>query len=375
MNTQRTALIYTDGYLAYHLRDDHPLQQRRLKMAFRLMQACGLIAPNGPVDWIEPQPATKEQIRRAHTPDYVETVKQGLAGARTGDLRRYGLGPGDTPAFEGMYDAAALISGGTVEAARLVLRGEYDIAFNLGGGVNHHAHPDHASGFGIFNDLAVGIHELLENGVSRVAYIDIDVHHGDGVQACFYDDPRVMTISLHESGRYLYPGTGFPNEIGSGAARGTSINLPFLPHTGDAVWHDGFDAVVPAALERFQPEAVMLQLGADAHWEDPLAHLLLTSQGWMKTVEKLLVLSAGKPLVVTGGGGYNLRTVARLWTLVTALCAGVELPNAVPVDIAAEYGIPALHDTDTPEIAAEGQEKARQYREDQVARLRELGVL
>jgi acetoin utilization protein AcuC len=368
---RRTVFLYTDDFLSYDLGPQHPLQQRRLQMVYRLLRAYGVLAPDGPVDWIEPKPATEEEILRVHTPDFVDAVRRAGAGERGPQINRYGLGPGDTPAFDGMYEAAALYAGGTVEAARLVLSGKYDAAFNVSGGL-HHAHPDHASGFCTFNDLAMGIHELLRGGLSRVVYIDIDVHHGDGVQACFYDDPRVLTISLHESGNYLYPGTGFPEELGTGAAKGTSLNLPYYPYTLDDVWHDGFDAFLPAALERFQPAAFVLQLGADAHWEDPLAHLLMTSQGWMLAVEKLLTLAESKPLVVTGGGGYNLRTVARLWTMVTVLCAGVTLPNEVPADYTAEYGIPTLHDTQVPEIEEDVKQKSRAYMEEQVGKLKAL---
>jgi acetoin utilization protein AcuC len=374
----RTAFLYTDDFLSYRLGEKHPLQQRRLQMVYRLLRAYGVLAPDGPVDWLEPKPATEEEILRVHTPEFVEAVhrasKSDMAPVSQDYLSRYGLGPGDTPAFPGMYEAAALYAGGTVDAARLVLSGKYDAAFNVAGGL-HHAHPDHASGFCTFNDLAMGIHELLRGGLSRVVYVDIDVHHGDGVQACFYDDPRVLAISLHESGQYLYPGTGFPDEIGEGAARGTSLNLPFMPYTLDDVWHDGFDAFLPAALEKFAPEAFVLQLGADAHWDDPLAHVALSSQGWMHAVEKLLKLAEGKPVIVTGGGGYNLRTVARLWTMVTATCAGIELPNEVPADCAAEYGIPTLHDAQVPTTDEETQQKTRSYMEDQARKLKNLAGL
>lgn len=374
----RTAFLYTDDFLAYRLGDKHPLQQRRLQMVYRLLGAYGVLAPDGPVDWLEPNRATEEEILRVHTPEYVEAVQRAgnsaAAPVSRDYLSRYGLGPGDTPAFPGMYEAAALYAGGTVDAARLVLSGKYEAAFNVAGGL-HHAHPDHASGFCTFNDLAMGIHELLRGGLSRVVYVDIDVHHGDGVQACFYDDPRVLTISLHESGQYLYPGTGFPDEIGEGAARGTSLNLPFMPYTLDDVWQDGFDAFLPAALEKFAPEAFVLQLGADAHWDDPLAHVALSSQGWMRAVEKLLKLAEGKPLIVTGGGGYNLRTVARLWTMVTAACAGIELPNDVPADYAAEYGIPTLHDAQVPTTDGDVQQRTRAYVEEQVRRLKNLAGL
>jgi len=372
MPAPRTAFLYTDDFLSYNLGPKHPLQQTRLQMVHRLLGVYGMFAPDGPVDWVTPAPATEDEILQVHTPDYVEAVHRAGGGDNSRYLAaRYGLGPGgDTPAFPGLYEAAALYAGGTVEAARLVLSGRYDMAFNVAGGL-HHALPDRASGFCTFNDLAMGIYELLDGGCARVAYIDIDVHHGDGVQACFYDDPRVLTVSLHESGRTLFPGTGFPDEIGEGDARGTSLNVPFAPYTTDEVWHEAFDAIVPDALARFRPDALVLQLGADAHWQDPLAHLLLSSHGWMATVDKLLALGAGKPIVVTGGGGYNIRTVARLWTMVQARCAGIELPDAVPPAYDGMYNVPRLHDTETPPVEPAVRDETRAYAQEQVRLLRE----
>ncbi|GAB4468999.1 MAG: acetoin utilization protein AcuC [Armatimonadaceae bacterium] len=340
---RRTAFIYSDEFLSYKLGQSHPLQQRRLQMVYRLLDAYGALAPAGPIVPLEPVAATEAEIRQVHTQDFVEAVRRAGNGERGEFLNRYGLGPGDTPAFPQMYEAAALYAGGSVQAARLVLSGEYDAVFNVAGGL-HHAHPDHASGFCTFNDLAMACHVFLDAGLERVIYVDMDVHHGDGVQACFYDDSRVLTVSLQEAYGRFYPGTGFPQEIGTGRGVGYSVNVPYYPYTEDDVWHTGFDAVVPEAFRRFQPQAVVLQFGADAHWGDPLAHLMLSSHGWMRGVEKLLALSEGLPLVVTGGGGYNLKTVARLWAMVTAQCAGLELPNTIPDAYAKEYGIPSLHD-------------------------------
>ncbi len=367
------AFLYTDDFIAYNLGSKHPLQQKRLQMVQQLLGVYGLLSPGGPVDWVTPTPATEDEIRRVHTPDYVEAVQRASRGDDSRFLAKYGLGPnGDTPAFEGMYEAAALYAGGTVDAARLVLSGQYHTAFNVAGGL-HHAMPGRASGFCTFNDLALGIHTLLDGGCDRVAYIDIDAHHGDGVQACFYDDPRVLTVSFHESGRFLFPGTGFPDEVGDGEARSTKLNVPLYPYTTDEVWHEAFDAVVPDALTRFAPDALVLQLGADAHWEDPLAHLMLSSRGWIAAVDKLLTLGQNKPIVVTGGGGYNLRTVARLWTLVQARCAGVtDLPDEVPEAYDALYNLPRLHDTKEPNVAPAVRAEARAYAREQVALLKKL---
>lgn len=363
---RKTAFLYSDLFLSYNLGPRHPLKQTRLKMVCDLLDAYQLLAPTGPIALLEPQAATSEEIERVHTKDFVDMVRRAGNGYRGSDLNRYGLGPGDTPAFDGMYEAAALYAGGTAHAARLVLSGEYGAAFNVAGGL-HHAHPDHASGFCTFNDLAIGIHALLDGGLHRVAYIDIDAHHGDGVQACFYDDPRVLTISLHESGKYLYPGTGFPDETGDGEAEGTSLNVPFAPYTGDDIWHEAFDAVVPPALAAFAPDALVLQIGADAHAGDPLAHLMLSSQGWMRAIDKLLLLAEGLPLVVTGGGGYNVQTVARLWAMTTARLAGITPDDAVPPAYARQHGFTSLHDKDAPAVSSAQEQQAREYARMQVA--------
>ncbi|MES2460928.1 MAG: acetoin utilization protein AcuC, partial [Armatimonadota bacterium] len=375
---RRTAFLYTDDFLAYNLGGKHPLQQTRLQMVHRLIGAYGLYSPDGPVDWITPQSATDDEIALVHMPEFIEAVQRASradeAPVSVSYLKQYGLGPGDTPAFPHMYEAAALYAGGTIDAARLVLSGDYGAAFNVAGGL-HHAHPDRASGFCTFNDLAMGIHTLLQGGCERVAYIDIDAHHGDGVQDCFYDDGRVLTVSLHQSpellvnGRAFFPGTGMPREIGVGDGEGTSINVPLYPYTDDMVWHAAFDAVVPRAVERFAPDAYVLQLGADAHFQDPLTHLQLTSQGWMEAVAKLLALADGKPVVVTGGGGYNIRTVARLWTMVQAMCAGVALPDTVPASYDAMYNIPRLQDTELPRIDAKIRDEAHAYAASQVEEL------
>jgi len=371
---RKTAFLYTDEFLSYRLGDKHPLQQRRLQMVHRLLDAYGAFSPGGPVDDLTPTPAPDEALAAVHTPGYLDAVRRaGRGEARAGELQRYGLGPGDTPAFPGIYESAALYAGGSRDAANLLIAGDYEIAFNVAGGL-HHAHPDRASGFCTFNDLALAANAFLAAGYARVAYVDIDVHHGDGVQACFWDDPRVLTVSLHESGRFLFPGTGEAEEVGGPDAQGTALNVPFFPYTRDDVWHEAFDAAVLPVLTRFRPEALVLQLGADAHWDDPLAHLQLSSRGWMEAVRKLLDFGREMPIVVTGGGGYNLKTVARLWTMVQAECAGLSLPDAVPATFAQEYGISHLHDTSAPPPSAgdEAQKDAKEFARAQVALLRGL---
>jgi len=359
--SRRTAFLYTDELLTYDLGSKHPLQQRRLQLVDRQLERLGAFPPPAPnnggaIVRLAPTAIDEDLLGRVHTAEYLEVVRQASKGTYGLDLRRFGLGPGDTPAFAGMWEASKLYAGGTVDAAKLVLSGDAEIAFNVAGGL-HHAHPWKAYGFCVFNDLALGITALLEGGKERVMYVDIDVHHGDGVQVCHWEDPRVLTLSLHESGRWLFPGTGFPEEIGGPNAQGTAINVPFAPNTGDAVWWDAFEQVVPEAFARFQPQALVLQLGADAHFGDPLAHLQITSRTWMRVVEALLTLGKDIPIVVTGGGGYNIATVERLWTMVALTCAGLPVPES-------------LHDTEVPVYDPGQQATARAYADAQVEALK-----
>jgi acetoin utilization deacetylase AcuC-like enzyme len=228
--------------------------------------------------WTKTPPAIDEsELRRVHTPEYIEVVRQLSASAPIMDAHRWGFSPyGDNPPFVGMWEAALAYTRATVAAAYAVRDGA-PLAINITGGL-HHALPNRASGFCIFNDPAIAVHILRER-FERVAYLDIDLHHGDGVQWIFYRDPSVLTVSIHEGGRWLFPGRGEANELGEGAAEGTSINIPLAPYTDDALWQRAFEAVVPRAFERFQPEALVLQMGCDPHFLDPLGHLCLTAQG------------------------------------------------------------------------------------------------
>lgn len=350
---RKTAFLYTDAFLAYDLGGKHPLQQRRLQLVDRKLESLGAFAH---ITRVTPTEATENILAHVHTKEYLEVVRRASTPGHGLDVRRFGLGPGDTPAFPGMWEASCLYAGGSVDAAKLVLSGEAEIAFNVAGGL-HHAHPGKAHGFCVFNDLALAITTFLEAGLERVMYVDIDVHHGDGVQVCHWEDPRVLTLSLHEAGRWLFPGTGGVEETGGENAPGSAINVPYAPYSGDEIWWHGFEQVVPEAFTRFAPQALVLQLGADAHFADPLAHLQVTSRTWLRAVETLLELGKDIPVVVTGGGGYNIATVERLWTLVTLTCAGLPCPDT-------------LHDREVPQLDAEQQRTARVYLESQLDALR-----
>ena len=239
--------------------------------------------------------------------------------------QRYGLGTSDNPVFPGMHEIAAWVAMASVEAARRVWTGDAQRACNISGGL-HHAMPSYTSGFCVYNDVALAIRWLLDNGCERVGYVDVDVHHGDGVQAIFYDDPRVMTVSLHETPAYLFPGTGFPNEIGGRGAEGTAVNVALPPGSTDADWLRAFHAVVPQVLRAHKPSVLVTQHGCDSHRQDPLADLNLTLDGQRASYFALASLAdelCGGRWVCTGGGGYAvLDVVPRAWTHLLGIVSG-----------------------------------------------------
>lgn len=327
----RAGLILCPQAATYDFGPQHPLRPERVLLTWELIEAYGLDRhPN--VDRLGCPQASDEEIALVHTPEFIDATRRAGAG-EAGDWSRFGYGPGDNPVFEGMHDAAAIVCGASIEAARAVLDGSAAHAFNAAGGL-HHAMPARASGFCVYDDPAVAIAWMLRRGVERIAYVDVDVHHGDGPQAIFYDEPRVLTISLHESGEYLFPGTGFVEESGSGAAEGTKVNVPLAPGTGDAGWLRAFGAVVPPLLRSFDPEVIVTQLGCDTHYTDPLAHLRLTTRAYREAYASLHGLAhdvAEGRWVATGGGGYQWATVApRAWTMAFAEMAGVEPADELP---------------------------------------------
>lgn len=319
--------VYHPDYRTYHFGPDHPFTPMRLTMLFELLEALG-VAPEQPVT---PAIATREEIRWVHREDFVSQVEAASNGSPKADARQYGLGTSDVPIFAGMDAAARTLVGGTLTAARLVIAGDTKRALQMGGGL-HHAQHALAAGFCVYNDLSVAIHALRRAG-HRVAYLDVDVHHGDGVQWLHYDDPDVLTISLHETGRFLYPGTGGIDEFGKGAGHGASLNLPLAPYTEDASYLDAFERVVPDALAHFKPDVLLVQCGADAHFRDPLADLMLTTRAYEKLFRRILDLAdryAGGHLVCAAGGGYDLDATIRVWALLYHVMHGLALPDALP---------------------------------------------
>jgi acetoin utilization protein AcuC len=328
----RVSLVWTDDYIAYDFGEQHPLQPIRVKLTVELIRALGL---DKSAKVILPRPATRAELESIHSPAYIDAV-MAVDDAYHGPFGDYGYNigvTGDNPAFPHMHDASALVAGGAIVGAEEVWSGRAEHAFVPAGGL-HHAMREKAWGFCIYNDPALAIRWLLENGAARVAYVDVDVHHGDGVQAAFYDDPRVLTISLHETGSYLFPGTGFAEEVGAGDAEGTKVNVALPPFTFDDAYRRAFERVVPPLVESFKPDVLVTQLGCDTHATDPLAHFALTTRTyrWLATQLHQLAhsVSEGRWLA-TGGGGYQLYSVVpRAWTIYFADMVGQELPDEIP---------------------------------------------
>jgi acetoin utilization protein AcuC len=332
-----TLVVWDDGLLEYDL-GDHPLDPVRVELTIALARSLGVL--DRPGVWVEPpEPADEATLRMVHRPEYLAAVKAAPREGARGDLTGgsgftgWGLGTVDNPIFERMHEASADVAGATVAAVEAVWRGQVKRAVNIAGGL-HHAMPDRASGFCVYNDPAIGIARLLALGAQRVAYVDIDVHHGDGVQEIFWDDPRVLTVSLHESPLTLFPGTGFPSETGGEGAAGTAVNVALPPGTGDAGWLRAFHAVVPSLLRGFRPQVLVTQCGADTHRLDPLANLELTVDGQRAAYLALRALAdelCDQRWVATGGGGYALvEAVPRAWTHLLAIATGDPLDPATP---------------------------------------------
>ncbi|MFC7329285.1 acetoin utilization protein AcuC [Marinactinospora rubrisoli] len=318
-------VAWDEKLTSYNFGPQHPMAPVRVELTMALSRELGVFdAPN--VSFIPVEPADDELLKLVHDAGYIEAVKR--AGTTLEPDDPYSLGTSDNPVFPRMHDAAALVSGASVAAARAVWNGESEHAVNISGGL-HHAMPGHAWGFCVYNDAALAIAWLLEQGAKRVAYVDVDVHHGDGVQTMFYDDPRVLTISLHESPLTLFPGTGRADEIGGPHAEGYAVNVALPAGTNDPMWLRAFHAVVPPLLREFQPEVLVTQHGCDTHALDPLANLVLSLDGQRRTYQALHQLAketAAGRWVVLGGGGYELvQVVPRAWSHLMAEVAGAPL--------------------------------------------------
>jgi len=370
--SERVELVwYGDDVAWYDHGPQHPLRPARVILTRQLIHDYGIIDGTRVLE-TPARDATVDELLLVHDESYVDAVTRAGHGEK-GPWGLYGFGPGDNPLFRHMHEASARVAGASLAAAEAVFSGRAQHAFNPAGGL-HHAMPGRASGFCVYDDPALAIAWLLEQGVAKVAYVDVDVHHGDGPQEIFYRDPRVLTISLHQDGRTLFPGTGSVNELGDGDARGTKVNVPLPPRTGDEGWLDAFRRIVPPLVEAFEPEVLVTQLGCDSHQSDPLANLMLTTAAYREAASVLHDLAhrvAGGRWIATGGGGYQWATVVpRAWTIYFAEMAGAEIPDELPpawIERAAEEAGSSVPDRLTeppweglgPEAVAEVVEKVR----------------
>lgn len=311
--------LYGAGELQYRFHEHHPFNQHRLVVTADLLETLGALSKSR---MIQPRPASRHELARVHQEEYIRTVealsRPSPDEGALKDAERYGLLTEDTPYFTGMHQASAMLAGGTLEAALRVMRGDCLHALHLGGGL-HHALASKAAGFCVYNDASVAIAAVRAATGARVLYIDTDVHHGDGVQWSFYTDPDVCTLSIHETGKYLFPGTGFVQERGEDQGFGSSINVPVEPYTEDESWLECFREALDRTAAAFKPDLILSQHGCDAHAFDPLSHIHCSMDIYLemsRLVHEAAHRYAGGRWVALGGGGYDIwRVVPRAWSL------------------------------------------------------------
>ncbi len=319
-------IIYHPDYSKYKLGEGHPFDPLRVEMVLDLLKELGFLK-----EITAPDPIPVEELYKIHNRSYVDAVEAVSLGDNSLDAESIGLGSLDNPIVPGMAEAVRSQAGGTLLGAKLLIEGKAEKVLQMGGGF-HHAHTSLASGFCLYNDLALAIREMTEAGW-HVAYLDLDVHHGDGVQEIFYDDENVMTISFHESGEYLFPGTGWIYELGRGMGRSMKLNIPLEPFTEGGSYFKVMDKILEPALNWFKPDVMIVQAGADAHFTDPLADLLLTTHDFEKIYRRVLQLIDAKcngRALFTFGGGYSINAAFRIWTILYLLMFNQNLPEKIP---------------------------------------------
>lgn len=347
--TGRFAFIYSSRFGEYSYGTEHPFNVLRYRLAHDLIRELGLLSDPA-VTTIESPLVAEQSLLAFHRQDYLATLREFSLHEEPRANFRYGLGDVENPVFPGVYDWSRLVCGGTVEAARQVTLGGCRAAFNMAGGW-HHAHAARAAGFSYLNDAVIAIHELLQRGL-RVAYVDIDAHHGDGVQEAFYDTDRVLTISLHESGRDFFPRSGFVEELGQGRGYGYAVNIPFSPHADDLIFEQALRRMVMPLLTAYRPDVLVTQMGVDALRSDPLSRLEWTTSALELAARNFRATEV--PWVVLGGGGYDKMNVARGWALIWAAVLDVPVPDLLPegfVQIAAQLGYQGKRLRDLPRLA------------------------
>ncbi|MBI4916154.1 MAG: acetoin utilization protein AcuC [Acidobacteria bacterium] len=319
-------VVHHPAYGRYDLGPEHPFSPGRIDMVLDLLRELGIA-----LDPVAATPVTIENLLAVHAEDYVRAVEAASAGEAGAEQASFGLGTADNPIVPGMGEAARWLAGGTLHGARMIAAGDAELVLQLGGGF-HHARHRLASGFCLYNDLALAIRHLVSQR-KRVAYLDVDVHHGDGVQEIFYTDEDVLTLSFHESGEYLFPGTGWPHELGQGMGRGLKLNVPLEPFTEGDSYFSALERVSVPALDFFRPDVLVVQCGADAHHLDPLADLMLTTQDFERIFRFILRLAGeytGGRALFTLGGGYSMRVTPRVWAILYLVLHGLPIPEALP---------------------------------------------
>ncbi|WP_257352227.1 acetoin utilization protein AcuC [Pseudalkalibacillus decolorationis] len=323
--------VYSDDLLNYKFSNNHPFNPLRLKLTYELLKTSGILSDD---QIVKPRKATDEEIALVHSEEYIHAVKQAGEGTLPEtQAANYGLGTEDTPIFSNMHDSSAWLAGATLTAVENVFEGNAKQALSLGGGL-HHGFRGKASGFCIYNDSSIAIEYMKQKYNARVLYIDTDAHHGDGVQWAFYDDPNVCTFSIHETGRYLFPGTGNVSEKGAGRGYGLSFNIPVDAFTEDDSWIPILEKAIDEIARFFKPDVIISQNGVDAHYWDPLTHLSVTMKSYKK-IPQLVKNAAHKHAegrwIAVGGGGYDIwRVVPRAWSLIWAEMNGIDLKGPLP---------------------------------------------
>lgn len=339
--------VYDDLMASHVLRPDHPLKAIRLRYTYDLLNSYHAFDNKSYSELVKPRSSSYQEICTVHESEYVDAVISFGKGETVIDPARFNFSrTGDNPFYRGMYEAASLSTGASLVAAEMVATGNVHGAFNISGGL-HHAAVRHASGFCVFNDPAIAIRYLANLGM-KIAYIDIDAHHGDGVQDVFYDTDQVLTISIHESGKYLFPGTGSTEELGVGRGKGYSVNLPLYPYTGDDLYMRIFRETVPQLIAAFNPDILVTQLGIDTYFNDPLTHIMLSSNGFTQAVQEFARM--GLPWLALGGGGYDIGAVARCWAIAYGVMINEDWPDLMSTDSVANLGYENLNDTAVPEV-------------------------
>ena len=319
MATRNAIFLYSPELEKYHYPSEHPFNTVRAKRARETVNSMGLLSRSN-VREVPPEPVERITLKKFHSARYLHALKNASQGRWDVEALGMGIGTSDCPVFPGLYDYTVLATGGTLVASKLILAGDAEIAFNPSGGF-HHAGPERAAGFCYINDVALACMVLAEQG-KRVLYLDVDVHHGDGVAYAFYERSDVMTISFHQNPRTLFPGTGFENEIGTGEGKGYCVNVPLPVGTYDQAYLKAFETIVLPLTRAYNPDVIVFELGADALAGDPLANLCLTNNVYADIIHHLM--SFNKPIVATGGGGYNVENTVRAWALAWSIFCGAD---------------------------------------------------